>query len=159
MKKFSSSIFIILSLLLLLSSCFIFVQSASADPIHLNNTYPMFPGAPDITTEQGQQLNSLIAWFYYAIISISGFIAFLMIIFGGVQYLASAGNPTAISEAKDRIKSALLGLLIIFASFMIIQTINPTLTILKLPSCGNGSCDGGESCSSCPIDCGACSTP
>jgi len=131
MKKFSSSLFVILIFLPLFVSCFLFVQNASA--IDLNNTYPVFPGGIDINQEKDQGLNSLIAWFYYASIGLSGFIALIMIIYGGVQYLISAGNPTAISEAKDRIKSALLGLLIIFASFMIIQTINPDLTVLKLP--------------------------
>ena len=24
------------------------------------------------------------------------------------------------------------------------------------PSCGNGSCDNGETCSTCPVDCGNC---
>lgn len=134
MKKISSFIFTILIFLPLSSSCFLFIQNASAQAINLNNEYPVFPGGIDITTEEGQQLNSIVAWLYYAIIGISGFVAFVMLIFGGVQWLTSAGNPTAISDAKDRIKSALLGLLIIFASFIIIQTINPTLTILRLPN-------------------------
>src|SRR5262245_50492870 len=29
---------------------------------------------------------------------------------------------------------------------------------LRHRRCGNGRCDGSESCSSCPADCGACST-
>ncbi len=134
MKKISSSFFTILILLPLFSSCFLFIQNASAEAIKLNNEYPVFPGGIDIKTEEGQKLNSIVAWLYYAIIGISGFTALIMIIYGGVQYLTSAGNPAAIGGAQDRIKSALLGLLIIFASFIIIQTINPDLTILKLPN-------------------------
>ncbi len=132
MKKISSSICTIIIFLQLFSSCFLFVQNASA--IELNNQYPVFPGGIDINKSENQQLNSIVAWLYYAIIGISGFTTLIMIIWGGVQWLTSTGNPSAIGDAQDRIKSALLGLLIIFASFIIIQTINPDLTILKLPN-------------------------
>src|SRR3972149_822314 len=30
--------------------------------------------------------------------------------------------------------------------------------ISTLPPCGNGACESGESCSSCPTDCGQCAT-
>ena len=32
-----------------------------------------------------------------------------------------------------------------------------TAEVESAPSCGNGSCSGGETCSSCPADCGQCS--
>jgi len=47
--------------------------------------------------------------------------------------LTSAGSPAKISEAKDRIGSAILGLIIILASFLILKVINPDLITLKLP--------------------------
>ena len=129
MRKTFISIFIFLifsSVLLGLAS------NALADPIKLNLNYPQFPNGPDLTTEQGQQLPALIAYFYYMAIGIAGFLAFIMIVWGGVQWLVSAGNPTQISEAKDRIKSALLGVVLILASFIILQIINPDLTVLKI---------------------------
>ena len=78
-------------------------------------------------------LNQLVAWLYYFIVMISGFAAFLMLVWAGFQWMTSAGNPTKIGEAKDRLISAVLGLVLILASWLILNTINPELTLLKMP--------------------------
>ena len=80
-----------------------------------------------------QDLNQVVAWFYYFIISIAGIATFVMLVWGGFNWLTSAGSPGKITEAKDRIYSAFLGLLLILASYLIIQVINPELLILNLP--------------------------
>lgn len=98
----------------------------------LNLKYPTFGGFDINNTTPG--ILEIIAWAYALIVGISGFAAFVMIVWGGVQWLGSGGNPTAISDARDRIKSALLGLLLVLASFLILQIINPDLRILSLPS-------------------------
>jgi hypothetical protein len=97
----------------------------------LNLQYPKFPGAPDINTQQ--DLTSIVAWLYVFIVGISGLAAFVMIVWGGVQWMSSQGNPTATGDAKDKIKMALLGLLLVLSSFIILQIINPELTLLKDP--------------------------
>jgi len=118
------------------------------------------PGIGTTTLSLGMDLGALIAWLYYFIITISGLAAFIMLIWGGVQWLTSAGNPSKMGEARDRIGSALLGIVIILASWLILNTVDPNLTILKMPGiCGDGECNSGESCSSCPVDCGDCSPP
>jgi len=104
-----------------------------ADAVNLNLTYPTFPGAPDINKEENQSLSGIVAWLYSLIVGISGLAAFVMIVWGGVQYMTSAGNPTKTSDAKDKIKMALLGLLLVLASFLILQVINPELTFLRNP--------------------------
>lgn len=116
----------ILSIILL--SLFLLLPSISS-AIELNLTYPVF-GEFDPSTDQ--DLNKLIAWFYYFIVAIAGFLAFFMLINGGFVWLTSAGNPSRIEEAKDLISSAILGLVIILASFLILQIINPELTTLRL---------------------------
>ncbi|MDP2665016.1 MAG: hypothetical protein Q8O97_03715 [bacterium] len=98
----------------------------------LNLKYPTFGGF-DITASTG--ILGIIAWAYALIVGISGFAAFVMIVWGGVEWLSSAGNPSSMNSAKDKIKSALLGLLLVLASFLIIQIINPDLVgTLSLPS-------------------------
>jgi len=118
MKKFLTKIIIILFLLLPTFS------------LALELTYPEIMG---IKIELGMDLNKLIAWLYYFIVGVSGLAAFFMLIWGGFQWLTSAGSPAKISEAKDRIGSAILGLIIILASFLILKVINPVLITLKLP--------------------------
>jgi hypothetical protein len=100
--------------------------------IQLNLKYPKFPGAPDINTSQN--LTSIVAWLYTLIVGISGLAAFAMIVWGGVEWMTSSGNPSRTTEAKDKIQKALLGLLLILASFLILQIINPDLTLLQEPS-------------------------
>ena len=109
------------------------VAPVMADAIDLNLTYPTFPGAPDINQSENQSLSGIVAWLYTLIVGISGLAAFVMIVWGGVQYMTSTGDPTKTSDAKDKIKNALLGLLLVLASFLILQVINPELTILREP--------------------------
>ena len=79
-------------------------------------------------------LNELVAWFYYFIVGIAGLAAFGSLIWGGFLWLTSAGNASRISEAKERINSALWGLILILASYLILKAINPELVTLNLPS-------------------------
>ena len=109
------------------------VAPVMADAIDLNLTYPTFPGAPDINQSENQSLSGIVAWLYTLIVGISGLAAFVMIVWGGVQYMTSTGDPTKTSDAKDKIKNALLGLLLVLASFLILQVINPELTLLQEP--------------------------
>jgi len=100
--------------------------------IDLNLDYPTFTiGSETYDLNTQQDLNQIVAWFYYFIIGVAGLAAFVMLVTGGVKYLTSAGSPSAISDAKDQIKSALLGLLIILMSWLILQVINPDLTVLN----------------------------
>lgn len=71
---------------------------------------------------------------YTIVISLSGFIAFVSLTIGGVMLLTSAGDPNKISEAKKRIYSALWGLLFILSSYFLLNTINPDLVNLKVPT-------------------------
>ena len=99
--------------------------------LQLNLTYPTFGNFKITATTD---ILGIIAWAYAMIVGISGFAAFVMIVWGGVEWLGSAGNPSSMNSAKDKIKSALLGLLLVLASFLIIQIINPDLVSLSLPS-------------------------
>ena len=117
----------------LISAILIIFLVFPALSLALELSYPEIPGHPELTMHLEMNLNALIAWFYYFIVGISGFAAFFMLIWGGFQWLISAGSPSKISEAKDRITSAILGLIIILASFLILKVINPDLITLKLP--------------------------
>jgi len=124
--KYTKRIILVMLLLAL-------VVPGVAGAIDLNLTYPIFPGAPNINLEANQTLSGIVAWLYSLIVGISGLAAFVMIVWGGVQWMTSTGNPTKTSAAKDKIKMALLGLLLILSSFLILQVINPELTLLTGP--------------------------
>jgi len=80
-----------------------------------------------------QQLSNFVLYLYYFFLSIAGIAAFVMIVWGGMSYLTSTGKPATINEAKDRIFKAFLGLAILLASYLILNTISPELVLLKPP--------------------------
>ena len=49
-------------------------------------------------------------------------VAILMLVIGGVMFLAAAGNPETIGKAKKIITATILGLVIIFSAWLIINT-------------------------------------
>jgi hypothetical protein len=125
-------------LLVILILSFLFIgQNVFAVDLLLD--YPEIPGAE--TPGKTTSLPEMIKYIYMFAIGISGVTALLVILVGAVQYATSAGNPTKAGEAKDRIFSAILGILILLASVLILRTINPDLIILdiSLPSLGGGS--------------------
>jgi hypothetical protein len=71
--------------------------------------------------------------FYQYALMIGGVLAFVVIVYGGVRYMASAGNPSGQSDAKEWIESALLGLLLLIGAYFVLNVINPQLTTLALP--------------------------
>jgi hypothetical protein len=111
---------------ILLFPLFVF---ADHTPINLNLVYPKF-GPFDIT--ENQHLPEIVGFIYYFIVTVAGLAAFVMLVWGGIQWLTSGAIPSQASAARDRIRSAILGLLLILASVLIIQIINPELTVLSL---------------------------
>jgi len=69
--------------------------------------------------------------FYKWALGIAALIALGIIIYGGVTYIMSSGNPSRIDDAKRWIWAALGGLLLLFGAFLILNTINPNLTNLQ----------------------------
>ena len=70
--------------------------------------------------------------FYILALAVSGILAFGAIVLGAVKYAASVGNSTLQGDAKDQIKQALLGLLLLLGAVIILNTINPDLTTLSI---------------------------
>ncbi|MEK7608123.1 MAG: hypothetical protein AAB495_00905 [Patescibacteria group bacterium] len=99
------------------------VIAASAPPVN-----PTFPG---ISGRVGPA--AFILDFYNFALALGGLLAFIMILYAGIRYAASRGNPSSQSDAKDAITQALLGLLLLMGAYIILRTINPELVTLKLP--------------------------
>ena len=58
---------------------------------------------------------------------IAGLILFVMFIFGGFTIFTSTGNPEKIKQGQGIIVNALIGFLVIFAAYWIIQILETTL--------------------------------
>lgn len=68
------------------------------------------------------------------VVAIGGGLAFLMMLLGAFQMLTSAGNPETLNAGRERITSAVIGLLFVIFAILLLQIIG--FDILKLPGFG-----------------------
>lgn len=55
------------------------------------------------------------------ILALAGAIAVAFIVFGGIKYILSQGDPNDIKQAKDTILYALVGVVVVVISFMLVN--------------------------------------
>jgi hypothetical protein len=72
-------------------------------------------------------------WYSFAIGAV-GVLATVMLMWGGFKWLTSRGNSGVISESKQIIWSALIGVVLAFLSYTILYLVNPRLTTIGLPT-------------------------
>lgn len=126
-------IFILFLLFFLFSANFAFA---------LEIKYPKIPGVStpqqflkeieEGTIEKEKALSLYVKYLFYLFLMIGGLVTLGSTIFGGVKYLISGGNVPAMKDARETISSGILGLVILFSSFLIITLINPQLTFFHL---------------------------
>ena len=78
--------------------------------------------------------NDLLTQILKPAIGMAGGIAFLLILFGGLQIMTSAGNPEQLNAGRELISSAVTGLLLIIFSIFILQFIG--VQIIGIPGFG-----------------------
>ncbi len=81
---------------------------------------------------QAVDLGDYVARIYNYGVAIAALLAGFMFIVGGFQYLTAGGSDRA-AAAKQRIKNATVGLILVLGAVLILNTINPDLLALKLP--------------------------
>ena len=117
------SIFFFAALLILFCSSFSVVEGG------LEIGYPTVPGAE--TPGEKTKLPEYIKYIFNFSVIIAGILAFAVIVYGGIVYLISAGDPTKIGDAKSRMFGGIAGLVLLLMTYLILTTINPELTIFK----------------------------
>lgn len=61
------------------------------------------------------------------IFAIAGITLFIMLVMGGLAIFTSAGNPEGMKKGQQQIVNALIGLVIIFAAYWIVQLVEYSL--------------------------------
>ncbi|MBU3934877.1 hypothetical protein KKC00_02880 [Patescibacteria group bacterium] len=98
----------------------------------LEITYPKIGNEPVPTTlETG--LPGYVKYVFTFSVALIGLVIFGVLIYNGILYLTSAGNPGKMTEARKGIFCGFLGGLILLSSHLIFNTINPQLMIMELP--------------------------
>ena len=93
-------------------------------------------------SEEAQTPVGLVNDFYNLALIVSGLLAFAVVVYAGIKYTISGGNASVQGDAKDQIKQAFLGLLLLLGAYIILNTINPRLTRLSI--------EGGSGTAQCP---------
>lgn len=75
------------------------------------------------STTIGDCISGIYSWSLVVV----GVVAFVQIIYAGWIYLTAAGNTSKTGEAMSKISNAILGLVLLFSSYLILNTINPDL--------------------------------
>ncbi|MFM2381636.1 MAG: hypothetical protein RLZZ76_403 [Candidatus Parcubacteria bacterium] len=101
------------------------VANAATDP------YTPMVGVPGLANANNYTAEMFIKAIYTLAITVGAILAVIQIIFGGVMYMFD-GVITHKEAGKDKIKGALFGLLIILGAVLLLETINPNLTKLKI---------------------------
>jgi len=73
--------------------------------------------------KQFPEMNNMFSW----AIGIGGSLALGIIIYGGVLWIYSAGNPSIQKESKEWIQAAIYGLALLLGAYMIVNIINPAI--------------------------------
>ena len=98
----------------------------------ISNAQPLInPGDPKYR-KGNYELNDFVELIIRAsdlILRFVGSLALLFFIYGGLMFLLSSGNTEQVSKAKGIIKAAVIGLIIVFASFLIISFVLSALDV------------------------------
>lgn len=95
-------------------------------------------GTPDVndnvTRDYIQDLGAYIGGLYKFLAGAIGILATVMVFYGGIQWIAAAGNASRIKDAKETIFSSLIGVVIALGSYLLLYVINPNLINLRPPA-------------------------
>ena len=94
------------------------VSPAAADQTLLQSQ----EGFSDMSSVFGgtpQDLRTIVARIINVVLGLLGVVFVVLIIFGGFQYMTSAGNEEKTKKATDILKAALIGLIIILAAWAV----------------------------------------
>ena len=81
-------------------------------------SFPSFQFAS--SSSVGNFVAVLLNW----VVSIVGILAVVYLVYGGIAYLTSGGNEDRVKAAKNVILTAIIGLIIVVAAWLIVSTIS-----------------------------------
>lgn len=73
---------------------------------------------------EGITIPLIISGLIKIVLIVAALVFFFMLIIGGIQWMTSGGDKAATEAARGRITAALVGLVIVFAAYAIVQLIN-----------------------------------
>lgn len=108
-----------------------FAQETPANPCPQGGS---FAGLCNIT---GQNFGKFISNAVVALMVLASLVALGFLIYGGVKWIMSEGDKTAVETARNTVVGAVIGLVVVFLSYLILSIVlgifGISLTDLKIP--------------------------
>lgn len=149
--------------LMFLQTTSLFAFTECKKPISLiTKTQVDWPAAPlgGYTLDENSGLADLVGYFFGWGVGLGGLAVFIALIIAGIQYITSVADPGKLNEAKDRIKSSVIGLALLLSSWAIFSLINPNLTEMEVSLYeAKGLKIEGETCSDASECCDVVANP
>ncbi|PIZ98416.1 MAG: hypothetical protein COX77_04710 [Candidatus Komeilibacteria bacterium CG_4_10_14_0_2_um_filter_37_10] len=125
----------------LIAVCFILLPHGSAQALAAKERIQFVPQItiPNSSFTAGKEIsvasdtlpNYINAIYKYGI-SVTAVLAVVMLMLGGFRWIFAGGDSGAIGSAKNTIKGALIGLVLVLVAVLMLNTINPELTDIEL---------------------------
>lgn len=96
---------------------------------YTNSDGAVIPSYPSGFKFASSSIGDIVSALLPYIFTIAGLILLVILIFGGMGLMTAAGDPKKIEAAKGRITMALVGFLIVFASYFIAQIVQVMLGV------------------------------
>ncbi len=81
-------------------------------------------GVPGLSRGSCVDLKTYVDGVYKLAGTAVGIVGVLMFLVGGFQYMVSAGNKSVASEAKKTMVNAVIGIILVYAAYLFLRTIN-----------------------------------
>lgn len=119
----------------------------------LENQYPNIPVPPGLGLTGNFSLNDiaakakgladvplggLVLYGFSFMVTMTGLVAFGVIIYVGVMFMMSGARPAIRAEAIGRLRGVLIGIALLLGSVIILNIINPELTLINDPTAKGG---------------------
>jgi hypothetical protein len=80
-------------------------------------------GAPGFKFNSSGGIGEIVSAIIPYLFTAAGVLLLLYLVMGGLQMMTSGGDPKAMQDAKGKITNALIGFLIVFTSYWVVQII------------------------------------
>lgn len=88
-------------------------------------------GSGNVVINQSLTLGEIISDVLPFLFAAAGLLLLLFLLYGGLSLMLSRGDPKAVQSAKDKITGAVVGFVIVFVAYWLVQIIGTILGIDK----------------------------
>ena len=118
MKKFQT---FIAAFILLAVSAFVFVPVSTVGAQALDGVCATNPGESAVCANKEEKAEGFVGTLVNVLLYILGAISVIVLIIGGILYVISGGNSSSVTKAKNTITYAIVGLLVSFLAYAIVN--------------------------------------